>query len=389
MERPLSGRALIVDQHTTYPIDVCRALARQGYLVDAAAEATAPVLRSRYCYRRYVMRPWYEIEPFLAELDAIVNGEAYDAIYMCSEEILQILPRILHRSPGWKALPLTRPHALPRLFSKNAALACMREAGVPVPRTIVPERDDDVAAAGRELGFPLVVKGEKGGASWNVRMVDRPDDLVPTYRMILARERGYAGRPALQEFIPGSSYLAGGLFHDGRALRLCAHRMVLMNPPRGGTTVKAVTERPAALVDTTLRAFEALEFTGLGEIDFIRDDRDGRFKFLEINPRVWASIGLARRAGVDLLTPYRDLARGLPVHADLRYREGVRFHRLSGELHLLRRRPSRLSGFVRDCLDPRISSDFEWTDLGPHFPTLFRVLPSPAPPPAVREAAAA
>ena len=365
---------MIIDQHTTYPIDVCRALAQQGYLVDAFAEPQAPVLRSRYCYRRFPSRPWYEIDPFLRELQAVVDAERYDAIYLCSEEILQILPRILHRSERWSALPLTRPEALPLTLSKNRALKRMIEAGVPVPRTFFPEDDADVEHAARELGFPLVVKGEKGGASWNVRVITDPADVLPTYRLIRNRERGYDGRPTLQEFIQGATYLAGGLFQDGRALRVCAHRMALMNPPRGGTTVKAVTERPAALLDMTFRAFEAFQFTGLGEIDVIRDPRDGQFKFLEVNPRVWASIGLARRAGVDLFTPYRDLAQGLPVQPDLRYREGVLYHRLSGELHLIAKRPLRLVGFIKDCLDRNVYSDFAWNDIGPHFPQF------PAPP---------
>jgi predicted ATP-grasp superfamily ATP-dependent carboligase len=252
-----------------------------------------------------------------------------------------------------------------------------------VPLTIVPETADDVAAAARELGFPLVVKGEKGGASYNVRLIDDPAELLPVYREIRSRERGYDGRPALQEYISGPTYLSGGVFKDGRTLRMCAHRMTLMNPPRGGATVKAVTERSPELIDITLRAFEAFEWTGLAEIDMIRDDRDGRFKFLEINPRVWASIGIARRAGVDLFGPYRALAAGLDVEPDLRYRAGVQFHRLSGELHLLTKRPARLVGFLRDCFDPQVFSDFEWRDLGPHAPRFFPLYAST--PPAPRE----
>jgi predicted ATP-grasp superfamily ATP-dependent carboligase len=378
-DRPFAGRALIIDQHTTYPIDVCRALALQGYLVDAFAELAAPVLRSRYCYRRFRSRPWYDIGPFLAELRSLVEGGRYDVIYICSEEILSLLPRVVQNSDAWRGLVLPRPDALARVFSKNTVLRRMIEAGVAVPRTRFPQDESDVLAAARELGFPVVVKGEKGGASWNVRVVHRPEQLLAAYREIVERERGYQGRPALQEFIPGPTYLAGGVFQDGRTLRLCAHRMLLMNPPRGGATVKAVTERPPALVDLTLRAFEALDWTGLAEIDLIRDTRDGQFKFLEINPRVWASIGLARRAGVDLFEPYRRLAAGLDVEADLRYREGVFFHRFSGELHLICKRPLRLFGFLRDCLDPNVYSDFAWHDLGPHAPKFFPVHAS-APP---------
>jgi hypothetical protein len=141
-----------------------------------------------------------------------------------------------------------------------------------------------------------------------------------------------------------------------------------MNPPDRGPTVKGVTERPAALLQAAFKVFESFRFTGLADADFILDKRDGRFKFLEINPRVWATIGFAQHAGVDLFTPYRDLARGERVEPDLRYREGIEYHRFAGELRLMLRRPRRLFGFVRDCLDPRVFSDFDWKDLGPFFP---------------------
>ena len=382
---PTGGRALIIDQHTTYPIDVCRALAKQGYLVDAFAEPPAPVLRSRYCYRRFPSRSWYEIDPYLQQLRSIVEGDRYDVIYICSEEIMQILPRILDESAAWRGLLRPDPEAMTRVMSKNRSLQRMQEAGIPVPRTIVPETESDVAAAAREVGFPLVLKGDKGGASYNVRVIQDPDRLLPVYREIRHRERGYDGRPAIQEYVNGPTYLSGGVFKDGRTLRMCAHRMTLMNPPQGGATVKAVSERSPELIDVTVRAFEAFEWTGLAEIDLIRDHRDGRLKFLEINPRVWASIGMARRAGVDLFGPYHELAAGRDVEPDLRYRAGVHFHRLSGELHLIRRRPLRLFGFLRDCFDPGVYSDFEWGDLGPHAPGLFPLYASTPPTPASGE----
>jgi hypothetical protein len=54
------------------------------------------------------------------------------------------------------------------------------------------------------------------------------------------------------------------------------------------------------------------------------------------------------------------------VSPDLRLREGVMFHHFSRELKFIRQRPRRLWSFLRDCLDPRVHSDFAWDDPGPH-----------------------
>ena len=85
---------------------------------------------------------------------------------------------------------------------------------------------------------------------------------------------------------------------------------------------------------------------------------------------MWASIGLARHAGVDFYTPYARLTRGERVVPDLTFREGVWYDRFQGELRLVRSRPSRMFGFLKDCLDPEIRHDFQWSDLAANLPSV-------------------
>lgn len=69
---------------------------------------------------------------------------------------------------------------------------------------------------------------------------------------------------------------------------------------RSTVTVKGITERHADLIESAFEVFAAFRYTGLGAVDFIRDNHTGEFKFLEINPRIWARVGMAHYAGVDL-----------------------------------------------------------------------------------------
>jgi predicted ATP-grasp superfamily ATP-dependent carboligase len=359
-------RALVIDQSNTFTIQLVRDLASQGFQVSVFAEPGAPALRSRACHERLPSPPWHAQDDFRRSLLDVVERRRFDAIYLCSEPILEIMLPHLEMATGWRALPLTPAAFLKVTFSKNEMTALAQEIGVPVPHTIVPEREDDVPRIAAELGLPLVVKGEKGNSAMHVRIVRREADVLPQYREILGREAGCAGRPALQEYVPGPVYSIGGLFDRGRPLRVLAHRRLLTFPPEGGRTVKGVTERPRELLDSAFALFAALNYTGLGHMDFLHDERDGRFRFLEINPRAWGSIGLARLAGVDLYTPYAALARGEMVAPDLTLREGVVFHHVSREMKFIRQRPSRLWSFLRDCLDPRVHSDFAWDDPVPH-----------------------
>jgi biotin carboxylase len=69
------------------------------------------------------------------------------------------------------------------------------------------------------------------------------------------------------------------------------------------------------MVDAGLRFLAALGFHGISQVEFKRDPRDGRYKLMEINPRLFQWHGLAAACGVDLpRLAYCDLL-GLPVPA--------------------------------------------------------------------------
>jgi len=66
---------------------------------------------------------------------------------------------------------------------------------------------------------------------------------------------------------------------------------------RASTFVETVDD-PAAST-TAIRLIEALRYTGIAEVEFKRDRRDGKLKLLDINPRVWGWHSLCGFAGVD------------------------------------------------------------------------------------------
>ncbi len=363
------NKVLILDRRAAIlAMQVCRSLARRGYVVDIFGESGSPAFHSRFCSGRLIAPPWDAKDRMVEALKQIVEHGSYDAIYLCSEDVLEIIIPLLG-SASWRALPTPAPSFLRLMMSKNQVLDLARRSGVSVPASVVPESEDQLDAFARELGMPLVIKGEKGESGKNVKIVQRLTDVRAAYREVCAREASYGGRPALQEFVRGTAYSVGGLFQNGRPLRICAHRKILTFPPQGGWTVKGVTERPAHLLEEACKVFAALKYTGLGHVEFVREESGGKFKFLEINPRVWGSIGIASYAGVDLFSAYQRLARGVPVASDLSYQEGVEYHRFSGEARFILRRPQRIVGFAMDALNRNVHSDFDWSDLGPH---LFR-----------------
>ncbi len=116
----------------------------------------------------------------------------------------------------------------------------------------------------------------------------------------------------VQELVPGGDeelYSLGSyLREDGEPLGLFSGRKLEQVPPLVGTCRVGEAVWVQEVVDAGLRFLRALGYHGISQVEFKRDPRDGRFKLMEINPRLWQWHGLAAACGVDIpLIAYRDL----------------------------------------------------------------------------------
>src|SRR5205814_1680031 len=116
--------------------------------------------------------------------------------------------------------------------------------------------------------------------------------------------RAEAFEPMVQELVPGGDdhlYSVGSyVARDGRALGVFCGRKLRQTPPVVGTCRVGEALWVEEIVDAALRLLRAFAFHGLSQVEFKRDPRDGRFKLMEINPRLWQWHGLAAACGVDL-----------------------------------------------------------------------------------------
>lgn len=172
-----------------------------------------------------------------------------------------------------------------------------------------------------------------------------------------------------QELIPGNgetqlSYAA--LCEEGTVLASLVARRTRQYPKDFGqfsTYVETVDE--PEVMEPAARLLAAAGFSGLVEVEFKQDPRDGRFKLLDVNPRVWGWHTLAKRAGVDfphlLWRLHRgdkiEEVRGLPgkrwMHVPADLRVAVQ-EILSGNLSL--------RNYLRSFQKPLELAIFNWDD---------------------------
>lgn len=176
---------------------------------------------------------------------------------------------------------------------------------LPTPDYRVVQGGGDVAAAAAELGLPLIIKPAREGSSVGVSRVHVPGDL----EQAVALAARHDGQLLMERLIEGDEFTVAIL--DGHALpsirivpagswydyhaKYVAEDTQYLCPGCEGDAEQALRE-------LALRAFHALDVSGWGRVDVMRD-RDGGFWLLEVNtapgmtshslvPKAAAAVGI-------------------------------------------------------------------------------------------------
>jgi predicted ATP-grasp superfamily ATP-dependent carboligase len=221
-------------------------------------------------------------------------------------------------------------------YDKRLTYRLAADVGVDYPVTFYPGSGDEVAAL--DCAFPVILKPafKKVMNRFTRAKAWRADDrrtLVARYAE--ASDLVGADVVMVQELIAGGgdaqfSYTA--LCADGITLASVTARRTRQYPVDFGRSSSFVeTCEQSAVEESARRLLAAMRYTGLVEVEFKYDREDGRYKLLDVNPRVWTWQGLCGRAGVDFPYLLWRWIHGEPV-PELRGRPGFRWLRLSTDL---------------------------------------------------------
>ena len=208
------------------------------------------------------------------------------------------------------------------LGDKARARQAMGEAGLPlVPGTEVIEDAAAAARAGRQIGYPLLVKAVAGGGGRGMRVVEAPDRLSDAFRAAASEAEAAFGdsRVYLEKYVAGARHVEFQVLADrhGRTVHLGERECSVQRRHQ-----KLIEEAPAPGLEAGLRrhmgglvtaAAAAVGYVNAGTFEFLMDD-GGRFYFMETNPRVQVEHGITETvSGVDIVKEQIRIAAGEPL----------------------------------------------------------------------------
>jgi predicted ATP-grasp superfamily ATP-dependent carboligase len=299
--------AVVVDVGWVNGLAAIRSLGRAGVRVLAVDHRRSALgFRSRYAEPHLSPDPQDE-EAFVSFL-AGLELDAPAPIFPTHDEPLNAIARAGERLSERFLFPFPRWDVLSRIQSKRSQLEAAERAGIAVPRWSTAISDD--------LAYPVLVKPSttEGFKRRFGRQAFRCENRSEVER---AWAEAAEYEPLVQEFIPGGdeelytlgSYLAA----DGEPLGLFCGRKLRQTPPGVGTCRVGEAVWVEEVVDQGLRLLRELGHVGLSQVEFKRDPRDGSYRLMEVNPRLWQWHGLAAACGVDLpRIAYADLTGERP-----------------------------------------------------------------------------
>jgi D-aspartate ligase len=342
-------------------LGIVRSLGRHRIPVWVLTDDHLMAATSRYC-RHSMAWPDASDEEQLAYLLDLADRYGLDgwAIFPTGDEAAamvarnhaQLSQRFLLTTPSWEVMRWA--------YDKRLTYRMATELGVDCPRTYYPRDRDDVAAF--DCPFPLILKPA-------IRVRRNPFTNAKAWRVesreeLLARydEACQMVDPEvimLQELIPGageSQFSFAALCNDGIPLASITARRTRQFPVDFGLSSSYVETLDLPEVEkVSLLLLAALRYQGLAEVEFKRDPRDGRYKLLDINPRVWGWHTLGRKAGADFPYLQWQLVHGEPVAA-VRARPGIRWVRAATDLPAvvqeIRRNHLSLRAYLSSLLGP-------------------------------------
>lgn len=295
-------------------LTVARQLAPLGYrlIVSRGGGPEGCAEYSRYISECWDHPPIAKPAEFFAALSAFLETRPdIKIVYPIWEEC--VLGLALYRD----ALPRDRIYVTPQAdtvltcLDKTKMMMVAARAGVPVADFAVVRSYGELLREAGRIGFPLVLRPVSSAKPIVGKKALILDSLAEISELLPAWPSQHE-ELIVQARVTGPRHNLYFAAKDGRPIRYLAAEILRSHLADGtGLAVEGQTiDLEPDLRKYADRILRALDYTGIGCVQFMVDRSKGQVSFLELNPRVAGNHAIAEASGLELSRLAIDLARG-------------------------------------------------------------------------------
>ena len=286
-----------------------------------------PVRASRHG-RKFLVPKSADRDAAILEVLSRLEGEPRPVLIPTSDHLTYFVSK--HRAKLEQHFVCCIPPdaAIRVVLDKAKDTKLLQDTGIPLPRTVqdLPSSPADLV---RELGVPLIIKPrtfvDKEDLGWRNVIIRSLSDAETFYR----ENRARFGSVIAQELIAGDddtlweSICLFDTHHE--MVRSFTFQKLSTMPAHYGATARGISRRDETLAEMSAAIGKLLNYVGIADIDVKYDARDGKYKYLELNPRLALCHYFGARCGVNLTFDAYRLVCGATLPPAAPQIEGRRF----------------------------------------------------------------
>ena len=340
-------------------------------------------LRSRYCrasfYHPLDIEHYDELFEFLRELN-LKSGER-PILIATSDETAVFVAEYHERLSESFLIGQNNGSIVARLADKMTMFDIAQTHGIPVPNTFLPANLTEARQHAKSVSYPVMLKGAMGNRLFE--RVGRKMVVAQNERELLdhyvSMEDQESPNLMIQELIPGDDdqvFIFNGYFDkESRCLAGFTGRKIRQFPIHTGCASLGECCWIRELAEQTTSFMKEIGYRGILDIGYRKDPRDGKYKVLDINPRVGQAFRLFVSEGnVDVVRAlYLDLTEQ-DIPEPVVPREGRRWmiedYDFTSSYHYYKEGSLRFVDWIKSFRRVEECAWFSWKDPMPFVLTL-------------------
>ncbi|MBC7404202.1 MAG: FAD-dependent oxidoreductase [Cytophaga sp.] len=268
-------------------LGIVRSLGKQDVpLIVMDTDAKSPAMRSRY--GRKLLVSTLEGDELIKQLLALARQFTGTLILFVTEEkTVRTVSECREQLKAFFKIRLPQHERLMQLMHKQGFQELAEAISAPIPKTVRLQHPDDLVHA-EILSFPCVLKPSEKNYQYGARFkkaykILSMDELKKWYLEIYP----VMADMVVQEWIEGADsdiyFCLQYIGKDGEVVASFPGRKIRSWPIKIGGTASctAAWEHEKELTATTQAFFNQVGFTGMGSMEYKRDERDGKFHMIE------------------------------------------------------------------------------------------------------------
>ena len=313
---------LITDSQMRQALVCIRSLGKRGLeIVAGDCEKISMGFYSKYVHRNFVYPDPNEDEKgFVKSILEFIKIKDVEFIIPIRDKCL--LPLLKNRKRIEKYTKILSPDAkkVSLVDDKSKILDFANRLGISTPIKYDVKNIEDLKKIKK---FPIIIKPAKGSGSRGLIRCYNQEELIKGYEKCKAEYSDLV----IQEMIPLEGKEIGfyALYnYESKLIASSIHERIRSFPILGGPSTIRISIRNKEIENYGKKILDKLKWVGPAMVEFKVDPKTNTPKLIEINPRLWGSLGLDIASGVDYPVLMNNILSKNKIETKIDYRVGVK-----------------------------------------------------------------